>query len=332
MTQPRRETTPSTMTRTADRRAFLRACALSAATIASCGAFGADAGVDAAAPATGAGASPMLTRTIPRDGRAIPAVGLGTYQAFDPPDLEGKSLDPLQEVLRIFYDHGGRVIDTAPSYGRAEEVTGLLTEKMGINADVFLATKVAERGEAAGVRSLERSFQRLRRKDAVELMQVHNLVDLPVQWKTLRAWKDQGKFRYVGITHYLASGHDALERAMKAEKPDFIQVNYSVAERESEKSLLPTARDLGVAVLINRPFGGGNLFGQVRGKPLPESAKGYAASWGQAFLKFILANEAIAAVIPATSNPKHMADNIQAGFGQLPTPEEREELVNALSS
>ncbi|MDQ3440785.1 MAG: aldo/keto reductase [Planctomycetota bacterium] len=300
------------------RRRFLAtsAIALSSAAIAS------------AQPATTQSQS-MLTRKIPSSGESIPVVGLGTWNALNPEKLDDASLKPLEEVVRIFYDAGGRVIDTAPSYGSAEEVTGILTDRMELSDKVFIATKVLERGAEAGLGSFNRSLQRLKRQK-IELMQVHNFTD----WKTvlplLREWKQKGTFRYIGVTHYQDHAHDDLEAIIKADKPDFLQLNYSIAERAAEKRLLPVARDNGTATLINRPFASGGLIRSVSAKPLPDFVKPFASTWAEALLKFVLAEEAVTCIIPATRNPKHMQENVRAGFGRLPTKDEREKLAAAI--
>ncbi len=275
-------------------------------------------------------ATPMLTRTIPRTGDTIPAVGMGTWQTFDVDPADENALAPLAEVLNIFFEGGGRVIDSSPMYGRAEEVTGLLSQRLKINDELWLATKVWTGGEEAGVAQMKRSLDRLQR-DKLELMQVHNLTDWQTQLKTLRDWKERGTFRHIGITHFAPERFDDMERILREEKLDFVQLPYSIAVRGAERRLLPAARDTGTAVLVMRPFEGGNLFGSTRGKPLPDFVQPWASSWAQAFLKFILANDSVTCVIPATSKPQHMRDNIQAGDGRLPSEEERKRLVELLN-
>jgi diketogulonate reductase-like aldo/keto reductase len=277
-------------------------------------------------PATTPSGAPMLTRPIPSTGQQVPVVGMGTWQTFDPEKKDPDTVEDLRQVLKTFHAAGGRVIDSSPMYGKAEEVVGELSQELGINAELFLATKVWTRGERAGIEQMNDSLGKLRR-DTLELMQVHNLLDWQTHLKTLRAWKEQGKIRYIGVTHYQRSAFDDLERIMKAEKVDFVQLPYSVDHRDAEQRLLPTAKDTGTAVITLSPFGGGGLFGKVRGKELPDHVKGYANSWAQAFLKFLLADERVTCVIPATSKPRHMADNVQAGVGRLPTPDEREQLA-----
>jgi diketogulonate reductase-like aldo/keto reductase len=268
----------------------------------------------------------MLTRKMPSTGEAIPVIGLGTSDAFNPPDMTDKTLAPLQEVLRIFYDAGGRLIDTAPSYGRAEHVTGELAHRMKINTDLFLATKISAHDEKGATDQMELSLARLRRKK-LDLEQIHSLVDWQNHLKLLRRWKDEDRVRYIGVTHYTNDSHAELEQIVKSEKIDFVQLNYSVASRGAEKSLLPAAKDKGVAVLVNRTFEDGALFRHVQGKPLPDFVKEFASSWGEAFLKFCLANDAVTCVIPATSKPYHMVDNVKAGFGKLPSPEQCDKLA-----
>jgi diketogulonate reductase-like aldo/keto reductase len=258
----------------------------------------------------------MLTRRIPSSGEMVPVIGMGTWQTFDPPRVDDASLAPLAEVLKVFHAAGGRVVDSSPMYGKSEQVTGLLAERLSVQRSLFIATKVWTQGERAGITQMERSLSELRR-DRIELMQVHNLVDWRTHLKTLRAWKEAGRVRYIGVTHYQTSAFAELERIMRDERIDFVQLPYSVALRDAERRLLPTAADRGVAVLVNRPFEGGDLFATVRRTPLPESVRPYAASWGQAFLKFIISHPAVTCVIPATSNPRHMEDDVAAGTGSL---------------
>jgi aryl-alcohol dehydrogenase-like predicted oxidoreductase len=272
---------------------------------------------------------PMLTRKIPSSGEAIPAVGMGTWQTFDPKPVTDEALEPLEEVLRVFYETGGRVIDTSPMYGHAEEVTGTLADRLKISDKLFLATKVWTQGKDKGVEQMEQSLWRLKR-DKLDLMQVHNLVDWQTQLATLRQWKSQGRFRYIGVTHYDVKRFDELEKILRNEKVDFIQLPYSLAMREVEKRLLPAAREAGTAVLVMRPLEGGNLFARTRGQPLPDFVKPWASSWAEAFLKFILANEAVTCVLPATSKVEHLRDNMRAGFGRLPDTDERTKLIAEL--
>jgi diketogulonate reductase-like aldo/keto reductase len=204
---------------------------------------------------------------------------------------------------------------------------GDLTEDLGIRRQVFLATKVWTTGREAGIRQIEQSFKLLR-SDRIDLMQVHNLLDWRTQLATLRRWQEQEKIRYIGVTHYTAGAHRELARVLRDEQLDFLQVNYSLAEREAERELLPLAAGKGVAVLINRPFAEGALFRNVRGKPLPPWAQEIGcASWAQFFLKFIVSHPAVTCVIPATGKAAHLIDNMQAGFGSLPNAATRQRMA-----
>jgi len=272
----------------------------------------------------------MLTRKIPSTGEPLPVIGLGTWNALNPPQINEQALAPLADVMKTFFDAGGRVVDTAPSYGTAEEVTGILAQRLGLTDKLFFTTKVLEHGQAAGIQSFERSLRRLHR-DKIDLMQCHNFTDWPTQLKSMRQWKEQEKFRYLGVTHFQDQAHEELEKILKRDKPDFLQTNYSIAEPAAAKRLLPAAKDLGVAVLINRPFEAGGLFRSARDKPLPDFVKPFAGSWAQAFLKFIIANEAVTSVIGATGKVDHMRDNLQAGLGRLPDATEQKQLLNYFS-
>ena len=279
--------------------------------------------------------SAMLTRSIPSSGEKLPVIGLGTWQAFDV-DLTADSRRQLEEVLSLFVKFGGRVIDSSPMYGRAEAVIGDLTASLRLRdslvADFFLATKVWTGGKESGIKSMERSMALLRTK-RIDLMQAHNLVDVHTHLATLREWKEQGRIRYVGITHHEAGAFGEMEKLMRSEKLDFVQINYSLMEPEAEQSLLPLARERGIAVLANRPFGAGDLFDKVRSKPLPDWASEFdCRSWAQFFLKWIVAHSAITCAIPATSKPRHLEDNMQGGTGRLPDPKTRRRMVEFVSS
>ncbi len=275
--------------------------------------------------------SAMLTRTIPSSGEKLPVIGLGTWQAFDV-DLTADSRRQLEEVLSLFVKLGGRVIDSSPMYGRAEEVIGDLTATLGIRDKLFLATKVWTHGKESGIKSMERSMALLRTK-RIDLMQVHNLVDVHTHLATLREWKEQGRIRYFGITHYEAGAFREMENLMRSEKLDFVQINYSLMEPEAEQSLLPLAHERGIAVLANRPLGAGDLFGKVRSKPLPDWASEFdCRSWAQFFLKWIVGNSAITCAIPATNKPRHLEDNMQGGTGRLPDANMRRRMVEFVSS
>ncbi len=230
-------------------------------------------------------------------------------------------------MLEVLFAGGGKVIDSSPMYGRAEGVVGDLLEEMGAHARAFLATKVWTTGREAGREQMDRSF-RLLRADRIDLMQIHNLVDWETHLKTLRAWKEAGRFRYIGITHYTTGAFDEVMSVMRSEPLDFVQIPYSIAVRAAEQELLPLAREKGIAVIANRPFEGGGLFGRVRGRPLPSWAAEFDCdSWAQFFLKFILSHPAVTCVIPGTSDPEHMRDNLGAGRGRLPDTPTREKMA-----
>ena len=246
-------------------------------------------------------------------------------------DLAPDSEKQLSDVLTSFVKLGGRVIDSSPMYGRSEQVIGALAAKLGLHDKLFFATKVWTRGKQAGVESMERSLARFQTK-RIDLMQVHNLVDLDTQLATLREWKAQRRFRYIGVTHSSTSAHSEVEKVLRREKLDFLQINYSIMEREADQRLLPLAQDRQVAVLANRPFGGGNLFSRVRAKRLPEWAAEFdCQSWAQFLLKWIVAHPAITCAIPATNNPEHLEDNMQAGRGRLPDEQMRRRIVEFVS-
>ena len=268
----------------------------------------------------------MISREIPSSREVLPVIGLGTWQTFD---IESGSAEQrtLQEVLENFVDLGGRLVDSSPMYGRSEAVVGEISATLNLRNRLFLATKVWTTGKQAGIRQMEESFQKLR-ASRIDLMQVHNLVDVATQLETLREWKQQGRIRYLGITHYTAGGHDAVTRLVASEPLDFIQINYSVGEREAERSLLPLARERGVAVLANRPFAGGDLFRRVRNKPLPEwAAEINCTTWAQLLLKFVISNPAVTCAIPATSKVSHLRDNMRAGSEPLPNGDLRERIA-----
>jgi aryl-alcohol dehydrogenase-like predicted oxidoreductase len=275
--------------------------------------------------------STMLTRAIPSSGEKVPVIGLGTWSVFDI-DLSAQNRKPFEDVLSRFVELGGRVIDSSPMYGRAEQVIGNLAASLGIRDSLFLATKVWTRGKQAGVESMERSLTRFQTK-RIDLMQVHNLVDVSTQLATMRDWKAQGRLRYIGVTHYNASAFAEVEKVLRAEKLDFLQINYSIMEREAEQRLLPLAQERGVAVLVNRPFGGGDLFGRVRAKQLPGWAAEFdCRSWAQFFVKWIVANAIVTCAIPATNKPEHLEDNLEGGSGRLPDPKMRQRMVDFVAS
>jgi len=313
-----------------DRRHFLALGGLAAVT-ASRGSTAADA---KAAPAAAAPSNTLLLRKIPSSGEAIPAIGLGTSGPFEVGNEESV-LRPLREVLKAFFDAGATLIDTSPMYSTAEAVLGtLLTPEQ--QAKAFMATKVWTPGsggaaEQKGVEQMQRSMKLLKHK-RVELMQVHNLVNLDEHLKTLRAWKGEGRIKYIGVTHYTTSSYPDLISIIQRERLDFVQFNYSAATREAEKRLLPLCADRGVAVLVNRAFEDGNLFSKVKDKPLPAFAAEFGAqSWAQVFLKFVLAHPAVTCVIPATGKLRNLQDNLAAGIGPLPDAKQLKQIVTALA-
>jgi aryl-alcohol dehydrogenase-like predicted oxidoreductase len=275
--------------------------------------------------------SAMLMRSIPASGEKLPVIGLGTWKVFDV-DLTPENEKQLSDVLSLFVRMRARVIDSSPMYGRSEEVIGALATKLALYEKLFLATKVWTRGKRAGIESMERSFERLRTK-RIDLMQVHNLVDVATQLATMREWKTQGRFRYIGITHYDSSAFGEVEKVLRSEKLDFLQINYSIMEREAEEKILPLAQERGVAVIINRPFGGGDIFARVRAKALPDWAAEFdCRSWAQFFLKWIVAHPAVTCAIPATDKLRHLQDNMEAGSGRLPTAKQRQQMIELVSA
>jgi diketogulonate reductase-like aldo/keto reductase len=282
-------------------------------------------------PASVSANGSIATRAIPHGGGdALPVIGLGTWQTFDVGDGAGARA-PLREVLDAFFGAGARVIDSSPMYGRAEGVVGdLLAARAAPSVTPFLATKVWTSGRAAGETQMRRSMK-LMRVERLDLLQVHNLLDWRTHLDTLRAWKKQGLVRYIGVTHYQLGAFAELEHIVSKEGVDFVQLPYSMATRDAEARLLPAAAAAGVAVLVMRPFEEGALFAQVRGKSLPTWAADFdCATWAQFFLKFILAHPAVTCPIPATANPRHLADNLAAGRGRLPDAATRKKMIALL--
>ncbi len=270
-----------------------------------------------AAPAVQPLMQPMQRRAIPSSGEQLGIIGCGTWQTFDVGSAE-EDRKRLAEVLRILFDAGGAVVDSSPMYGRSEAVTGDLLTQLDMHDRAFVATKVWTRGAAEGVRQMEESMRLLQHK-RIELMQIHNLVDWRTHLKTLRAWKQEGRIKYLGITHYTESAFGELESIMRAEKLDFVQLNYSLDDRAAETRLLPLAAERGIAVLVNQPFGGGGLLRGLVDKPLPAWAGEIGcASWAQVLLKYVVSHPAVTCAIPGTSRPQHMRDNVAAGMGVLP--------------
>ncbi|TAK80121.1 MAG: aldo/keto reductase [Betaproteobacteria bacterium] len=272
-----------------------------------------------------------LLKKIPASGEAIPVIGLGTWQSFDV-GADAAARKPLREVLQGFVQAGGRVVDSSPMYGAAESMVGDLVAELGIRDKLFIATKVWTSGRAEGLRQMENSFKRLR-VERMDLMQVHNLVDVETHTRTLQEMKRQQKLRYIGITHYGASAHAEVERWLKTGHYDFVQINYSLGEPQAERRLLPLALEKKIAVIANRPFAEGALLRRVKGKPLPPwAAELGIASWAQYFLKWIVSHPAVTCAIPGTGNPKHMADNLAASTGALPDEAARKRMADYFQS
>ena len=268
----------------------------------------------------------FIRKPIPRTGELLPAIGLGTWQTFDV-GREDAARAPLRAVLREFVRTGGSVIDSSPMYGSSETVTGDLAQELGLRKQIFLATKVWTSGRDAGIQQMQESYRRLRTQ-RMDLLQVHNLVDVGTHLTTLRRWKEEGTVRYIGVTHYTAAAYDALARVITAEDLDFVQLNYSLGEREAENRLLPLAADRRLAVLVNRPFVEGNLFRRVSGRALPPwSEEVGCATWAQFFLKFIISHPAVTCAIPATRRVEHLTDNMSAARGSLPDARTRERMA-----
>ena len=272
----------------------------------------------------------LIKRPIPRTGELLPVIGLGTWQTFDVGKAESARA-PLREVLRELARLGGSVVDSSPMYGQSESVVGDLAAELGIREQLFLATKVWTSGRDAGIRQMEESFRRLRTQ-RMDLMQVHNLVDWRTHLATLRRWREEGRIRYIGVTHYTAGAYEELGRVIQTEELDFVQLNYSIAERDAERRLLSVAADRQMAVIVNRPFAAAGLFSKVRGKPLPPWAKEIeCASWAQFFLKFVISHPAVTCAIPGTSKVEHLMDNMHAGSEPLPDSAMRERMARVVA-
>ena len=259
----------------------------------------------------------MHQKQIPSSGEKLPVIGCGTYRGFDV-NPNGAATAPLAQVLTALFTAGGSVVDSSPMYGKAEAVTGKLLSDANAHTKAFIATKVWTRGREAGIAQMEDSF-RLMKTDRIDLMQIHNLVDWRTHLRTLRDWKEAGRIRYLGITHYTASAFAELEAVMRSEPIDFVQLNYSVADRAAQRRLLPLAAERGIAVIVNYPLASGAAVRAVSNRPLPAwAAEIDCTSWAQFLLKFVVSHPAITCAIPGTGNPAHMADNARAGLGRMP--------------
>jgi len=260
--------------------------------------------------------SPMRRSSIPATGETLPVIGLGTYIAFDV-DSTPSAIKQRKYIVDLMIEHGGSVIDTSPMYNRSEKVIGDIIAAGSDRSKLFLATKVWSDRQAAGAAQMQRSVE-LMNSGTIDLMQVHNLRDTAVHMASIRRLQDEGHVRYSGLTHYTAAALHSLEKEMRLYNPDFIQINYSLGEREAAERILPIAKDMGIAVLINRPFQSGALFRAVANRQLPDWSADIATSWGQFFLKFIISHPAVTCAIPATAKPHHLIDNLGAGLGKLP--------------
>jgi aryl-alcohol dehydrogenase-like predicted oxidoreductase len=262
-----------------------------------------------------AAAAPIIKTTIPSTGQQLPSVGIGTVNFGGDPGSD--AMTPLKQTLEIFHELGGRLLDTSPNYGNSEAVLGHLLKDLNIQDKVFMATKVDREDQEDGKKRMEGSFRRL--GGNIDLMQVHNLRGTDVELETMMAWKEQGRFRYIGVTTHRGGQHADMVKIMRKYPLDFIQVNYSLSDRAAAVRVLPLAQDRGIAVLVNRPFGNGRLFGAVKGRELPEWAADIdAQSWGQVFLKYIISHPSATIPIPGTTKPHHARDNMGAMVGGLP--------------
>lgn len=273
----------------------------------------------------------IMKRCIPSSGQEIPVVGLGTWRTFDVGSSNAKR-NVRKDVIKNLVEGGGSTIDSSPMYGSSESVVGDLSGELKLRPELFLATKVWTTGKTEGIDQMNSSLNKMG-AGSIDLMQVHNLVDVETHLTTLYEWKAKGRIKYIGITHYVASAYPEMMRLMKGGKLDFIQCNYNIEAREAEDHLLPLAKEKGIAVIINRPFQEGALFGEVSGKTLPAWAHEYdIKTWAQFFLKYILSNTAVTCVIPGTSNPAHMSENLGAAVGKLPDEKGRKRMVDHFRS
>ena len=269
----------------------------------------------------------MMTRPIPSSGEQLPVIGLGTSSSFIVDRSDTAAMNQRKEVIQTLLDNGGTIIDTAPSYRGSEGVVGDLCKDLGVTDRTFLATKVNKEGEQRGLDELNESFDLLHTGN-IDLIQVHNLVDTDRKLGTMREWQQEGRYRYIGITHWRQGAQNALVPFLENQKIDFVQFQYNIEARGAEDRILPAAAERGVAIMINVPFGRGRLFSATKGKDIPAFAQEFAASWGQFYLKFILSHPAVTCVIPATNKTHHMADNAAAGMGRLADAGERQRMID----
>jgi len=270
--------------------------------------------------------SPLIQRSIPATGELLPVIGMGSSRTFDV-DSNADSMARLTSVMQAFFKGQGMVIDSSPMYGAAESRIGDVLRQLKARPEIFAATKVWTRGREQGIEQMQQSAQRMA-VEHFDLIAVHNLQDWKTHLKTLKAWKAEGRVRYIGITTSHGRYHNELIDIMRTQPLDFVQFSYNIDNPDAEKKLLPLAEDRGIATMINRPYQRGQLFRASRGKPLPELAKDIdCSSWGQFYLKFILAHSAVTCIIPATSKSKHMIDNMQANFGRVPDQQQRQEML-----
>jgi diketogulonate reductase-like aldo/keto reductase len=260
-------------------------------------------------------------RPIPSTGEMLPVVGLGSSKVVE--QIAQSGTDPLAGVLRALVAHGGKLVDTWPRNAANDAGFGRVISRPEFRDKLFVTTKVDQVGREAGVRQFRDSLRNYQR-DVIDLVQIFSLTDLDTHWPSLKEWKAEGAARYIGVTVSQDSRHADLEQFLRRERPDFVQMNYSITERAVEERLLPFAADRGVAVVINRPFMNGAYFDRLEGKPLPDWAREFGCeTWAQFSLKYILANPALTSVLTETSNPKHMEENVLTAAGQMPNEAER---------
>jgi diketogulonate reductase-like aldo/keto reductase len=273
---------------------------------------------------------PIVLKSIPKSGEAISPIGMGTSRTFDVP-LNSEKMKQLQQVIELFFQLGGQLIDSSPMYGNAEAVTGRLLSNSNNPAKLFAASKVWTYGREQGIEAINKTQQLMNQK-VMDLMQVHNLRDWKIQLPLLHELKAQKKLRYVGITTSSAKQYDEFEQVIKQSELDFIQINYNIAFRKAARRILPLAQDKGIAVIVNRPYQKGRLFKAVKGKKLPEWSQDFdCESWGQFFLKYIVSHPAVSCAIPATTKPKHMKDNMMAMRGEMPSTTHRSRMETFFS-